>query len=102
VRELPLTLACHGYDRKRSTHDRSIPIEGVVLNYTNLHLPDVFWGMCEYHVSHAPEISIRRDKAPDAAIVPSGPLGLVDARRGGSAQGMGAQGTRPQGGRSRA
>ena len=39
---LPLRLACHVYDRTRAIHDGSTPIEGVEVNFINLHVTEIF------------------------------------------------------------
>ena len=56
--KLPLTLACHLYDRTRAIHDGSIPIEGVELNFISLHVTEIFWRMCQYQEFDASEMSM--------------------------------------------
>jgi 4,5-dihydroxyphthalate decarboxylase len=56
--KLPITLACHVYDRTRAIHDGSIPVEGVELNFIPLHVTEIFWRMCQYQEFHASEMSM--------------------------------------------
>ena len=56
--KLPITLACHVYDRTRAIHDGSIPIEGVELNFISLHVTEIFWRMCQYQEFDASEMSM--------------------------------------------
>ncbi len=55
---LPLTLACHVYDRTRAIRDGSIPVEGVQLNFLPLHVTEIFWRMCQYQEFDASEMSM--------------------------------------------
>lgn len=56
--KLPLTLACHLYDRTRAIRDGEIPIEGVEVNYISLHVTEIFWRMCQYQEFDASEMSM--------------------------------------------
>ena len=56
--KLRLTLACHISDRNRSVADGSAPIDGVELNWRNLHVAEIFWRMCQHQEFDASEMSL--------------------------------------------
>jgi 4,5-dihydroxyphthalate decarboxylase len=56
--KLRLTLACHISDRTRAVADGSAPIDGVELNWLNLHVAEIFWRMCQHREFDASEMSL--------------------------------------------
>jgi 4,5-dihydroxyphthalate decarboxylase len=75
VNKLRLTLACWDYDRTRALADGSVPVDGVELNYLNLHVEETFFRMLRHREFDVAEMSLSsysvsavRDDPPFIAI----------------------------------
>ena len=56
--KLRLTLACWNYDRTRALLDRSVPIDGIELNYLNLPVEETFFRMLRHREFDVAEMSL--------------------------------------------
>lgn len=55
---LPITLACHDYDRTRALKDGTVKPNGIELNYLSLPVEETFWRMCQFQEFDASEMSL--------------------------------------------
>ena len=58
MNKLRLSLACWDYDRTRALADGSVPVDGVELNYLNLHVEETFFRMLRHREFDVAEMSI--------------------------------------------
>ena len=75
MNKLRLTLACWDYDRTRALADGSVPVDGIDLNYLNLHVEETFFRMLRHREFDVAEMSLSsysvsaaRDDPPFIAI----------------------------------
>ena len=75
MNKLRLTLACWDYDRTRALADGSVPVDGIELNYLNLHVEETFFRMLRHREFDVAEMSLSsysvsaaRDDPPFIAI----------------------------------
>jgi 4,5-dihydroxyphthalate decarboxylase len=75
MNKLRLTLACWDYDRTRALADGSVPVDGIELNYLNLHVEETFFRMLRHREFDVAEMSLSsysvsaaRDNPPFIAI----------------------------------